>query len=62
MRNWQMFPGDPFDQSYVANFILEAQTSDPVLLRTLAGVKVCYDVRADPVSHDVNLVIRLERR
>lgn len=62
MRNWQMFPGDPFDESYVSGFILKAQTSDPVLQRTLAGVKVSYDVRADPVSHDVNLVIRLERR
>ena len=30
--------------------------------RTLAGVTVSYEVRADPVSHDVNLVIRLERR
>jgi outer membrane protein assembly factor BamA len=62
MRNWQMFPGDPFDESYVAGFIYKAQTSDPVLQRTLAGVKVSYDVRADPTTHDVNLVIRLERR
>jgi hypothetical protein len=57
-----MLPGDPFDSSYVAAFVLKAQTSDPVLQRTLAGVKVSYDVRADPVSHDVNLVIKLERR
>ncbi|MGO9339683.1 MAG: POTRA domain-containing protein [Terracidiphilus sp.] len=62
MRNWQMFPGDPFDQSYVAGFIYKAQTSDPVLQRTLAGVKVSYDVRADPMTHDVNLIIRLERK
>jgi outer membrane protein assembly factor BamA len=62
MRNWQMFPGDPFDESYVSGFIYKAQTSDPVLQRTLAGVKVSYDVRADPTTHDVNLVIRLERR
>jgi hypothetical protein len=57
-----MFPGDPFDESYVAGFIYKAQTSDPVLQRTLSGVKVSYDVRADPTTHDVNLVIRLERR
>jgi len=62
MRNWQMFPGDPFDESYVSAFIGKAQSSDPVLMRTLAGVKVSYDVQADPVSHDVNLIIRLERR
>ena len=62
MRNWTMFPGDPFDETYVSNFILNAQTSDPVLRRTLSGVKVSYDVHADPVSHDVNLLIRLERK
>jgi outer membrane protein assembly factor BamA len=62
MRNWQMFPGDPFDASYVSSFIAKAQSSDPVLMRTLAGVKVTYDVRADPTSHDVNLIVRLERR
>jgi outer membrane protein assembly factor BamA len=62
MRNWQMFPGDPFDEGYVASFIYKAQNADPVLMRTLAGVKVSYDVRADPTTHDVNLIIRLERR
>jgi outer membrane protein assembly factor BamA len=62
MRNWQMFPGDSFDESYVSGFIYKAQTSDPVLQRTLAGVKVSYDVRADPTTHDVNLIIKLERR
>jgi outer membrane protein assembly factor BamA len=62
MRNWQMFPGDPFDQSYLTAFIQNTQVADPVLQRTLNGVKVTYDVRADPASHDVNIVIRLERR
>jgi outer membrane protein insertion porin family len=61
MRNWQMLPGDPFNESYVANFVLSAQESDPVLQRTLAGVKASYDVRADPQTHEVNCVLRLER-
>ncbi len=61
MRNWQMLPGDPFNESYVSNFIYSAQKADPVLMRTLAGVKASYDVRADPQTHEVNLVIRLER-
>jgi outer membrane protein assembly factor BamA len=61
MRNWQMLPGDAFDESYVANFVINAQKADPVLMRTLSGVKVTYDVRADPQSHDVNVVIRLQR-
>ena len=61
MRNWQMMPGDPFDESYVANFIFTAQKSDPVLQRSLAGVKATYDVHADTETHDVNLVIHLQR-
>ncbi|MDR3773287.1 MAG: POTRA domain-containing protein [Terracidiphilus sp.] len=61
MRNWQMMPGDPFDESYVSGFILAAQKADPVLMRSLAGVKATYDVRADPQTHEVNCVLRLEK-
>jgi outer membrane protein insertion porin family len=61
MRIWQMLPGEAFDDSYVSNFILRAQKEDPALQRTLAAVKVNYDVLADPVTHEVNCVIRLER-
>jgi outer membrane protein assembly factor BamA len=62
MRNWQMLPGDPFDNSYVARFVLDARKSDPALQRTLATAKVSYDMRLDPATHEVNLVIRLEKR
>ena len=61
MRYWQMLPGDPFDEGYVANFLLSAQKADPVLQRSLAGVKSTFDVHADPTTHEVNCVIRLER-
>jgi outer membrane protein insertion porin family len=61
MRNWQMLPGDPFDESYVANFLINAQTADPVLQRSLSGVKATFDVHADPQTHDVNVVVRLQR-
>jgi outer membrane protein assembly factor BamA len=61
MRYWQMLPGDPFNEGYVSNFIYSAQKSDPVLMRTLGGVKASYDVRDDPQTHEVNLVIHLER-
>ena len=61
MRNWQMFPGDPFDQGYVANFVMMAQKADPVLMRSLAGVKATFDVQADPETHQVNCVIRFEK-
>lgn len=62
MRNWQIMPGEPFDETYVSNFILIAQKSDPVLQRSLAGVKTSYDVHADPQTRDVNVIIRLERQ
>jgi outer membrane protein assembly factor BamA len=62
MRSWQMLPGDPFDESYVSNFLVKAQKDDPALERTLATVKPTYDVLADPQTHDVNVVIRLEKR
>jgi outer membrane protein assembly factor BamA len=61
MRNWQMLPGDAFDESYVSNFVTNMQKSDPVLQRTLVGVKPTFDVRADPQTHEVNVVIRLQR-
>lgn len=58
---WEMMPGDPFDKSYAAGFIYKAQQQDPDLRRSLAGVKIKFDVTANPNTHDVNLVIRLER-
>ncbi len=61
MRNWQMLPGDAFDESYVGNFILNAQKADPVLQRSLSGVKTSFDVLADPNTHEVNVVIKLQR-
>jgi len=61
IHNWQMLPGDPFDESYVANFIVKAQAQDPVLRRSLAGVKTKFDATANPVTHEVNVTIRLEK-
>jgi outer membrane protein insertion porin family len=61
IQNWEMMPGDPFDESYVANFIVKVQQRDPVLRKTLEGIKVKFDVMANPDTHDVNVVIRLER-
>lgn len=62
MRNWQLMPGDAFNQSYVSTFIYMAQKNDPVLQRSLAGVKATYTAQEDPDTRDVNVVIRLERQ
>ncbi|MGB6192330.1 MAG: hypothetical protein WBF42_07680 [Terracidiphilus sp.] len=61
IRNWQMVPGDVFDESYVSSFLLKAQQQDPVLGRSLAGMKAQFKVIADSQTHDVNLVITLEK-
>lgn len=61
MRNWQMLPGDTFDENYLESFVAKAETTDPVLHRSLVGVTTHYDVRADPTSHVVNVAIRLEK-
>lgn len=61
MRYWQMMPGDVFDESYVSQFIYKAKEQDPVLRRSLEGVKVSFDANADPQALQVNLVIRLSR-
>ena len=62
IRNWQMLPGDPFNETYVANFIATVQQNDPVLRRSLAGIKTTFDAVADPQTHDVNVVIRLAKQ
>lgn len=61
IKNWQMMPGDPFDESYAANFLLNVQQHDPVLQRTLLGVAARYTVMADPQTHDVNVTIHLSK-
>jgi outer membrane protein insertion porin family len=61
IHNWEMMPGDVFDQSYVGSFIAKVQQQDPVLRQSLLGVKVKFDAIANPDTHDVNVVIRLER-
>ncbi len=52
MRSWQMLPGDPFDESYVSNFIVKAQKDDPVLQRSLSGVGATYRIVADQRTHE----------
>jgi outer membrane protein insertion porin family len=61
IHNWEMMPGDVFDESYVASFIAKVQQQDPVLRQSLLGVKVKFDANANPDTHDVNVVIRLEK-
>jgi len=62
MKSWQMLPGDPFDESYVAKFLVRAQQSSPELQQAMAGLKATYAIHPDPANHDVNISIRLEKQ
>jgi outer membrane protein assembly factor BamA len=62
MKDWQMLPGDPFDETYPPSFMIKAQHGPPELQQALAGLKATYDVHPDPASHEVNLSIKLEKQ
>jgi outer membrane protein assembly factor BamA len=62
MRNWQMLPGDAFDESYISRFIVTAEKDDPALQNTLARAKVTYNILADRETHDVNCVIHFAKQ
>lgn len=61
MRAWQLLPGDPVDVTYLDTFMSKAEAQDPMLKRSLADLLVHFETSADPVTHDVDIVIRLER-
>jgi hypothetical protein len=61
MHYWQTMPGDVFDDSYLESFIAKVQMQDPVLRRSLAGTLQKVETSADPVTHVVDVVIRVEK-
>jgi hypothetical protein len=61
MRQWQLMPGDVFDQTYLDTFLIKAQRQDPVLRSSLAGVLSTMETSADPTTHDVDVTIKLEK-
>ena len=61
IRYWQMMPGDTFDESYLDTFLAKAEEQNPVLLHSLMGDLSKIETEADPVTHSVNVVIRLEK-
>lgn len=61
MHFWQMLPGDPFDEGYLAGFVPKAMKEDPVLMRSMVGVRITYDVFANQQTHEVNCVLHFEK-
>lgn len=62
MRAWEMMPGDPFDESYAVLFLLKLQQGNSPLSKQLANVIARSNIMIDSNTHEVNLVIRLEKR
>jgi outer membrane protein assembly factor BamA len=62
MRQWQLMPGDPFDQGYLDAFLTKAESQDPLLRQSLSGVPSTVETSADPATHDVDVTFRLEKR
>jgi outer membrane protein assembly factor BamA len=61
IRYWQMMPGDTFDESYLDTFLTKAEDQNPILLHSLMGDISKIETSADPVTHSVDVVIRLEK-
>jgi outer membrane protein assembly factor BamA len=61
MRQWQLMPGDAFDQTYLDAFLTKAESQDPLLRRSLSGVNPTVETDPDPATHEVNVTFRLEK-
>jgi outer membrane protein assembly factor BamA len=61
MRQWQLMPGDPFDQGYLDSFLARAESQDPLLRRSLAGTLSTVETSANPATHDVDVTVKVEK-
>ncbi len=60
-RLWKMAPGDAFDESYVSGFAAFAQKKDRSLSKWMQTVITTFDVKADPATHQVNVVFHFAK-
>ena len=60
-RLWKMAPGQPFDESYVSTFAARAQKQDKALAKWMQTVITSFDVKPDPVTHQVNCVFHFAK-
>lgn len=60
-RVWKMAPGETFDESYVSGFAARAEKQDRTLSKWMQSVLVTYDVKADPDTHQVNVIFHFAK-
>ena len=58
---WKVVPGDAFDESYVSNFVAQAQKKDKAMTKWLQTVTTTYDVKADAATHEVNCIFHFTK-
>jgi outer membrane protein assembly factor BamA len=58
---WKMAPGGVFDESYLPNFAALAQKKDKSMTKWMQTVITTYDVKADPVTHEVNCIFHFAK-
>ncbi|HUX43407.1 MAG TPA: hypothetical protein VMV57_01535 [Terracidiphilus sp.] len=61
MRNWPMMPGDAFNEPFAADYLLHLTAADPKLGEALRGTVEMMSTTTDQQTHDVNVVIRIEK-
>jgi outer membrane protein assembly factor BamA len=60
MRQWQLLPGDVFNETYLDIFVERAKEHDAALRQSLASALTKYEISVDPVNHEASVEIRLE--
>jgi outer membrane protein insertion porin family len=58
---WKMAPGEVFDESYLSNFVAQAQKKDKPLAKWIQTVVATYDFKADAATHEVNCVFHFAK-
>jgi len=62
MRYWEIKPGEAFNDIYAEGFLIRVRAKDAELKRSLENTGAQVNTQIDPVTHVVDLVIRVVRR
>jgi len=58
---WKLAPAAIFDESYLSNFVAQAQKKDKALAKWIQTVIITYDTKPDPATHQVNCILHFAK-
>ena len=58
---WKLAPTAIFDESYLSNFVAQAQKKDKALAKWIQTVIITYDTKPDPATHQVNCILHFAK-